>query len=43
MIEKVKDGCLSAEERKALDQFEQAERLKRLVKARVQARKARRP
>lgn len=43
LLEKLKDGCLSAEERKELDQFEQAERLMRLVKARVRAGEARRP
>lgn len=43
LLEKLKDGCLSAEERKELDQFEQAERLMRLVKARIQAGKKRRP
>ena len=43
LVEKLKDGCLAAEERRELDQFEQAERLMRLVKARVQAGKARRP
>ena len=43
LLEKLKDGCLSTEERKELDQFEHAERLMRLVKARVQARKAPRP
>jgi len=43
LLEKLKDGCISAEERVELGQFEQAERLMRLVKARVQAGKARRP
>lgn len=43
LIDKLKDGCLSAEERNELDQFEQAERLMRLVKARIQAGKTRRP
>jgi hypothetical protein len=43
LLEKAKDGCLSAEERTELDQFEQAERFMRLVKARIQAGKARRP
>jgi hypothetical protein len=43
LLEKLKDGCLSTEERAELDQFEQAERLMRLVKARIQAGKARRP
>ena len=42
LLEKLKDGCLSTEERKELELFEHAERLMRLVKARVQARKARR-
>ena len=42
LLAKLKDGCLSAEERGELDQFEQAERLMRLVKARIHARKARR-
>jgi hypothetical protein len=42
LLGKHKDGCLSTEERKELDQCEQAERLMRLVKARVQARQARR-
>ncbi len=43
LLEKLKDGCLSAQERQEMDQFEQAERLMRLVKARVQAGKGRRP
>lgn len=43
LLENLKDGCLSAEERRELDQFEQAERLMRLVKARIQAGKARMP
>jgi hypothetical protein len=43
LLDGLKDGCLSAEERRELDQFEQAERLMRLVKARIQAGKARRP
>jgi hypothetical protein len=42
LLAKLKEGCLSAEERGELDQFEQAERLMRLVKARIQAGKARR-
>ena len=42
LLEKLKDGCLSTEERTELDQFEQAERRMRLVKAQVQAGKARR-
>jgi len=42
LLDKHKDGCLSTEERKELEQCEQAERLMRLVKARVQVRKARR-
>lgn len=42
LLAKLKDGCLSAGERGELDQFEQAERLMRLVKARIQAGKARR-
>lgn len=43
LLEKLKDGSLSTEERMELDQFEQAERFMRLVKARIQAGKARRP
>lgn len=43
LLEKHKDGCLSLEERHELAEFEQAERLMRLVKARVQARRLRRP
>ena len=43
LLEKLKDGCLSADERADLDQFEQVERLMRFVKARIQAAKARRP
>jgi hypothetical protein len=40
LLGKLKDGCLSAEERGELDQFEQLERLMRFVKARIQAAKA---
>ena len=40
LLDKLKGCCLSAEERGELDQFEQAERLMRLVKARIQASKA---
>lgn len=43
LLEKLKDGRLAAEERAELDQFEQAERFMRLVKARIQAGKARQP
>jgi hypothetical protein len=43
LLEKLKDGCISAAEREDLDQFEQAERLMRLVKARIQAGRVRRP
>jgi len=43
LLGKLKDGCLSTEERQELDQFEQVERLMRFVKARIQAAKARRP
>jgi hypothetical protein len=43
LLEKLKDGCLSAEERRELDQFEHAERLLRLTKARIHARKAQQP
>jgi hypothetical protein len=43
LLEKLKDGCLSAEERAELDQFEQVERLMRFVKARIRAAKARQP
>ena len=43
LLDALKDGCLSVEERRELDQFEQAERLMRLVKARIQAGKAPRP
>ena len=42
LLEKLKDGCLSADERAELDQFEQVERLMRFVKARIQASNARR-
>lgn len=40
LLDKLKDGCLSTEERRELDQFEHAERLVRLTKARIHARKA---
>jgi hypothetical protein len=43
LLEKLKDGCISGEERRELDQFEHAERLVRLIKARIHARTARRP
>jgi hypothetical protein len=43
LLDKLKGGCLSAEERAELAQFEQAERLMRLVKARIQAGKVPRP
>jgi hypothetical protein len=42
-LEKLKDGCLSEDERAELDQFEQVERLMRFVKARIRAVKAQRP
>lgn len=41
LLDKLKEGNLSSEERRELDQFEQAERLVRLVKARIRARKRR--
>jgi hypothetical protein len=41
LLEKRKDGFLSTEELRELDQFEHAERLVRLTKARIHARKAR--
>jgi hypothetical protein len=41
LLEKKKDGCLSTGELRELDQFEHAERLVRLTKARIHARKAR--
>jgi hypothetical protein len=41
LLERLKEGSLSAAERGELDQYEQAERLMRLVKARIHARKAR--
>jgi hypothetical protein len=40
LLEKLKDGRLSAEEGRELDQYEHAERLMRLVKARIHARTA---
>jgi hypothetical protein len=43
LLEKLKDGRLSGEERRELDQFEFAERLMRLTKARIHARKAQQP
>lgn len=43
LLAKLRDGRLSAEQREELDQFEQADRLMRLVKARIHAGKARRP
>jgi hypothetical protein len=43
LLEKLKDGCLSADDRAELDQFEQVERLMRFVKARIHASKALRP
>jgi hypothetical protein len=42
LLAKSKDGDVSAEERRELEQFEQAERLMRLVKARIRAGQARR-
>ena len=42
LLEKLKDGCLSTDERAELDQYEQVERLMRFVKARIHAAKARR-
>jgi hypothetical protein len=39
LLEKLTDGCLSTEDRRELDQFEHAERLMRLTKARIHARK----
>jgi hypothetical protein len=41
LLLKLKDGSLSAEDRRELDQFEHTERLVRLTKARIHARKAR--
>jgi len=43
LLEKLKDGCLSEDERAELNQFEQIERLMRFVKARIQVAKTRRP
>jgi len=43
LLDKLKDGCLSEEERAELDRFEQVERLMRYVKARIQAAKAQQP
>ncbi len=43
LLGKLKDGSLSAEERRELDQFEHVERLMRFVKARIRAAKAQRP
>jgi hypothetical protein len=43
LLDKLKDGCLSVNERAELDQLEQVERLMRFVKARIQAAKVRRP
>ena len=43
LLEKLKDGCLSVDERVELNQFEQVERLMRFIKARIQASKAPRP
>jgi hypothetical protein len=40
LLEKLKDGSLSADERAELDGFEQVERLMRFVKARIRAAKA---
>lgn len=39
LLEKLKDGRITAEEQRELDQFEYAEILLRLVKARLRARK----
>jgi hypothetical protein len=39
LLDKLKEGHLSEDERGELNQFEQAERLVRLVKARIHARK----
>lgn len=41
LLDKLKDGAISAEERGELDQYEQTERLMRLVKARIRAGRAR--
>lgn len=41
LLGKLKEGCLSVEERGELDRFEQVERLMRFVKARIRAAKAR--
>ena len=43
LLERLKDHGLSIEERRELDQFENAERLMRLTKARIHARKAQQP
>jgi hypothetical protein len=43
LLKRLKDGCLSEDERAELDRFEQVERLMRFVKARIQAAKAQRP
>jgi hypothetical protein len=40
LLQKLKDGSLSGEERRELDQFEYAEPLMRLTKARIHARRA---
>jgi hypothetical protein len=40
LLEKQDDALISAEEERELDQFEQAEMLMRLVKARIHARRA---
>jgi hypothetical protein len=43
LLQKLKDGCLSTDERQELDQFEHTERLMCLTKARIHARKAQHP
>lgn len=43
LLGRLKERGLSADERVELEQFEQAERLMRLVKARIHAGKARQP
>jgi hypothetical protein len=43
LLLKLKDGCLSEDDRAELDRFEQVERLMRFVKARIRAAKAPQP
>jgi hypothetical protein len=43
LLDKLKEGCLSSDERREMDEFAYAEQLMRLTKARIRARQARKP